>query len=713
MLASSDTPRTYMLQAGRLEETPLTALLYKISANKATGTLVLQNKAQERAIIFDKGKAICATSNAPSEAFGAMLIKSGHLTFDSLQKAQDSQPSHLNLAAHLIQSGTLKQEVLHDALSQQTYERIIGSFALTRGEFAFEPGDTWRDQVESFPQDAIRIIYDGIRRHMAPNDVAMQLQDRLKFYVVRTEKFALFEPSFPADEWDRKVLASIHGDQTLQSMTMVYGAQVMRLLRVIWTLHCADMVDFLPEPRTEAARSQQKEPVPSTLPDKQAIDDDLMARVLANARTHRMVTPIGDALAPESNRIRRKNATRDRPASPSSDTRNARRNPPRGQAAKASNNASQASNHRRDTDTKDQARGTSSTDRSRKRNSWSAKQGSSARSARHSSGSRPSPGSSPSSKSPSSRQSPRTSPTTPPPGREELTEIVESFTARLEHEDSWQLLGVSRTSERAEVRESFRKVMAQLPPDKLKVLAPRTRRQAQKVLNALKEAFREVSDPPILQKYQKEQASAPGTTRRAQPKNPRTRKPDASKGLSPIDDDKSPAGSLSPDLAEALAGMSRRDPGESAGDLAHIQKLTRLKRWREAFAMAQKFVKKEQGQNRPANVLIAWIVYNLPHEDKAKQAKICRERIEFELQIDRRMPDAHFYLGCIAEEERDYAAAEKQFIATLKLHPNHTQAQHHLKRLKNRAQFVADEPTPTNDKGLLKQLKGFFGKSTS
>lgn len=705
-----------MLQAGRLEETPLTALLYKISANQATGTLVLQHKAQERAIIFDQGKAICATSNAPSEAMGAMLIKSGHLTFERLQKAQESQPSNLNLAAHLIQSGALAQEALHEALSQQTYERIIGSFALTHGEFAFEPGDAWRGQIDTFPQDAIRIIYDGIRRHVAPNDVATQLQGHLKSYVVRTEKFALFEHSFPADDWDRKVLTSIHGVQTLQSMTMTYGAQVMRLLRVIWTLHCADMVDFLAEPRTEAARSQLKAPVPSTLSDEQAIDDDLMERVLANARTHRMTTPISDTLA--TAKIRKKSDTRDRRAPHDASAESARQHSAQAKTARTSNNAPLASASRRNTDSKEQPWSTSSTDRGKKRSSWSAKKSAPTRSSRPSSGSRPTRGADPAASNPASRQATRTSPRTPPQGREELTAIVESFAERLENEDSWQLLGVSRDAERAEIRESFRKVMAQLPPNKLKILAPRTRRQAQTVLKALKEAFREVSDPPILQKYQKETTSASGSPRRTQAGSPRTRKPGASQRQPSSNSDNATAASLTPDLAEALAGMSRRDPDEPTDELAQIRKLARLKRWREAFAMAQKFVKQEHGQNRPANVLIAWIVYNLPHEDKAKQAKICRERIEFELQIDRRMPDAHFYLGCIAEEDRDFATAQKQFTATLKLHPNHAQAQHHLKRLKTRAQFVDEEPTPNNnsnnnEKGLFKQLKGFFGKSDS
>ncbi len=275
-LGRPDRLRTVMHQAGRLEKIPFPALLYKLFANQSTGVMTLLKG--DRTLYFLKGEPVHAVSDVADESLSAILTKLGYVGLDSLNEALGRLPPGRPVGQFLLDRKLLSGEQLLHALDRQVYERVLGCFSLNDGQYIFIEEEEWMGEVRRFPQNPIQLISDGIERFVGPNILAEQLQDHLQSYVVRTEKFAYFESHFPSMERHQKALSLLDGTRTLQQLTVEASGDLMALLRLVWSLRSADMIDFLDAPRTTAERSASKPPLPRRAP------TDPNARVIVPAR---------------------------------------------------------------------------------------------------------------------------------------------------------------------------------------------------------------------------------------------------------------------------------------------------------------------------------------------------------------------------------------------------------------------------------------------
>lgn len=258
--------RTIMHQAGTLEKVPFPALLYKLFANQSTGTLTLSAGGSQRSVFFLKGEPVWAVSEAASESLGAVMVQLGYLEMEELNELLDRFVEGVPVGRALLESNLVDSEQLLHGLDRQVYERVVSCFSLTSGRYIFQEGDDWLGEVRRFPQNPIQLISDGVERYVGPNVLAQHLQGHLRSYVVRTEKFAWFEGHFPAADRHGDTLALINGARTLQDLTREAGIELMTLLRLIWSLRLADMVDFSEEARTKPQRSPDKPPLPRRKP---------------------------------------------------------------------------------------------------------------------------------------------------------------------------------------------------------------------------------------------------------------------------------------------------------------------------------------------------------------------------------------------------------------------------------------------------------------
>ncbi len=594
--------RTEIHTAGTLVATPFPALLYKLFANQSTGILSLHRQNSERTIFFRDGEPVFAASNAASDNLGSVLVKFGYVEMEALNDTLESRPDGVQFGQLLVQRGLIEPEALLEAMDRQIHERILGCFSFYQGTYLFEDTEDWIDDVRHFRQNPIELIVDGVHSYVGANVLASRFQPHMGSYLVRTEKFEVFEPHLPMTPWRQEVLGRIDGSRTLQALVGEAGKRIMDLLKFAWALKEADMIDFSALPRTWAERSPDKPPLPNRPPTLRNLPRAVRDEALKQARESQAEI-----------------AVMSRPG---------------------------ADDAERDT----------------------------------------------------------------------LTAVVVEYTIRRGAQDHWQLLELTKGATVAEASEALQFALARIPLDKLGLLPAERRRQAMEVRAALERAFKVISEPRSRQRYTQEIE-----LRRAAIDDLRQREADSVVANRRDVDQASAAEALDgwAPTPDRPTGQAWKAQGLSAAEDPDIEAqrsrvAIELRKARAAIAEGRfkdawrglKVLTNLDSQNHEANVLMAWAIYNIPHDDRARQLKVCRSRIEFELALDDSIPEAWLFLGHMAEEQGELAEALRHYRAALVLDRKFEEARQGIARLKVHPELF--EAEKKNGGGVLDRLIDLF-----
>jgi tetratricopeptide (TPR) repeat protein len=282
---------------------------------------------------------------------------------------------------------------------------------------------------------------------------------------------------------------------------------------------------------------------------------------------------------------------------------------------------------------------------------------------------------------------------------------------RLGQQDHWQLLGVDRDADVSQVRERFLGILDEMPPEKLHLLGDSMREKAEEVHEALKLAYNTITEPKSLKTYMvkvemRRRTQERAQLQRAQPQH--EAEPSRTVDLWEQADAERP--SVVPVFMPGAHQDDEIGQNRTLRAFQVARKAVEEGRWKEAFHAA-KTAAQFDPNNSEVTVLMAWVVYNLPHDDKSRQYKVCRQRIENELALNNAIPDAYLYLGRMEEDQRELRQALEHYRMALGLDPKHPAARKAIERLQRHPMLAKAETAPAHeDANLLNRLKGFFGR---
>ncbi|MBI1785823.1 DUF4388 domain-containing protein, partial [Candidatus Sumerlaeota bacterium] len=119
-------------------------ILQFLSMGKRTGTLLLTQDERRVELSFKDGKFINVVSRDRYISLGQMLVYSGHITRESLNKALELQQSGSGtkyLGEILIEQGLINLDQLKSAIRLQLEEELWELFSWETGNFRFDQGD--------------------------------------------------------------------------------------------------------------------------------------------------------------------------------------------------------------------------------------------------------------------------------------------------------------------------------------------------------------------------------------------------------------------------------------------------------------------------------------------------------------------------------------------------------------------------------------------
>jgi tetratricopeptide (TPR) repeat protein len=151
---------------GSLREASLPDVLQLLAMGKKTGCLSVTHRQAFGNIFFDRGRICFASIVNRRDRLGDILVKSGMLSRDDLERAiaiQTSRPDR-RIGEILVSEEMIAREELHQHIKQQIEEAVFYLFTWSQGTFSFEPDvrpDEQDFQVSINPES---LLLEGARR---------------------------------------------------------------------------------------------------------------------------------------------------------------------------------------------------------------------------------------------------------------------------------------------------------------------------------------------------------------------------------------------------------------------------------------------------------------------------------------------------------------------------------------------------------------------
>lgn len=173
-------------QSGTLSAFPLPKIIHTAFMERKTGNIRIFSNGVEKRIYFQNGYPIYAESSLASETLGAYLVRNGKISETQHERIQkDIGSTGKRYGEVLLNERLVGPHVLFAALEAHLTEKIVSIFSWFEGQFIFEDGEAWKDDIVVVKMKPGRIILDGINANWT--------LDRLKaIRVLQSEKVPFF-----------------------------------------------------------------------------------------------------------------------------------------------------------------------------------------------------------------------------------------------------------------------------------------------------------------------------------------------------------------------------------------------------------------------------------------------------------------------------------------------------------------------------------------
>ncbi len=228
--------------SGDLAESPLPELLHRLHRMGATGVLVVQHEAENRAIQLRNGSPIAVASNRGAETLEDFLVRTKRISGAEHEAAMERVEAGWGSPREvLVAMGAVDPGELEAAIGERAAEPLLEGFGWTSGNYRFEPGRSLGPSRSlDLDQSPARLLFEGAL-HWAPSDrIHELLRRRAPFYLSRVER-----PPYGLDELGAgacalEALGALLGDRSVGEVLasgeieerVLYGWIITRFVEV-------------------------------------------------------------------------------------------------------------------------------------------------------------------------------------------------------------------------------------------------------------------------------------------------------------------------------------------------------------------------------------------------------------------------------------------------------------------------------------------------
>ena len=268
--------------SGELAQCPLPELFVRLRSAGATGVLLVQFEAENRAIQLRNGSPVAVASNRGVESLEDFLVRTKQISGDEheilVERTQGSGGTTREL---LIELGILSEGELRTALAQRAAEPLLEGFAWEGGSYRFEKGRRLpAGRALELEQSPGRLLLEGVLQ-WTPSAAVRRLLDRRAGHYVAKVEMPLYHPDELGRLASEPSLDDLIGDRTVAE---VLGSGELDE-RVLYGLIVAGQLELQAEPimvlrqvveetaeGTALPEARQPEPLEEDFPEDEEID---------------------------------------------------------------------------------------------------------------------------------------------------------------------------------------------------------------------------------------------------------------------------------------------------------------------------------------------------------------------------------------------------------------------------------------------------------
>jgi len=233
-----------MALKGNLHDFSITQLLNLIHLARKTGTLAIDSKNSAARASFHEGKLVFAQTDALGGRLVGMLVKVGKITPEQGKKIPTNKTDR-DLANLLVQAGLLTKTELDQMVRNHVKDVMDRMFALTDGQFRFEPNVLPEDRLWAEPPINLdSIIMEGTRRlkeseklqeEIPSLDVTLRFTDR--------PDAKLRNVNLSVDEW--RVVSYINPKNTIRQIAQANSMSDLQIRKIVYAMLQAGLVEVI------------------------------------------------------------------------------------------------------------------------------------------------------------------------------------------------------------------------------------------------------------------------------------------------------------------------------------------------------------------------------------------------------------------------------------------------------------------------------------
>lgn len=173
---------------GSLREASLPDVIQLLHLGRRTGCLAVADRQSHASVYFEEGWVVHASIVNRRDRLGDMLVKSGRISSEQLDKAIGLQAlgSNQRVGQILVGLGALTPEALALAIRKQVEEAVYSLFTWHSGTFSFEPG--------------VRVEQDAEPVRIAPDTLLLEGARRVDEWGLIEKKIPSFDLIFAVDQ---------------------------------------------------------------------------------------------------------------------------------------------------------------------------------------------------------------------------------------------------------------------------------------------------------------------------------------------------------------------------------------------------------------------------------------------------------------------------------------------------------------------------------
>lgn len=240
--------RTPPMLSGPLSQWVFVRLVYKLAADRTTGSLELRRGDAVKSIYFRRGRCQYIASNQHQELLGAFMVANGYVSQADIDMAvARSKQTGTRLGDLLIGMNLIKPFQLYQVLERQMRAKFIDAFGWDAGTYAFYEGIEPPQDIVPLDIDPISVLAEGVRERVSLAVLEPMFADKLDRRLHKVKNPIINLASLKLQARESKAVTMLHGaDTSRQAYEECFANRQQRLalLHVLFLMLQTELITF-------------------------------------------------------------------------------------------------------------------------------------------------------------------------------------------------------------------------------------------------------------------------------------------------------------------------------------------------------------------------------------------------------------------------------------------------------------------------------------